>query len=122
MQTKKEFVQFFQTEIEPNISATDKPALRQAWNDTVDELQKKGTLPKRAGNWSHPDHFYTDSELRSMGRRRTVDQYTLRADYGQGYEDATTENSYTEIKERLKEYREAAPEYRYTYKKTRVRI
>lgn len=63
MQTKNQFAQFFKTEIEPTISASDKPALRQAWNDTTDQMHKAGELPARALNWSHPKRFYTKSEL-----------------------------------------------------------
>lgn len=63
MQTKNQFAQYFKTEIEPTISASDKPALRQAWNDTIDGLCKAGTLPERARDWSHPDRFYTYNEL-----------------------------------------------------------
>lgn len=59
MKTKKEFAQFFKSEIEPGISPTDKPALRQAWNDTIDGMCKAGELPERARDWSHPKRFYT---------------------------------------------------------------
>lgn len=55
---RKQFEAMFKAEIEPNISQTDKPALRQAWNDTIDSMIKDGTLNKRAGNWSHPKRFY----------------------------------------------------------------
>ena len=61
MQTKKQFLQFFK-HIEKQIDPNDKPALRQAWNDSVDMYIRDKALPERAANWSHPARFYTDSE------------------------------------------------------------
>lgn len=61
MKTKKEFIQFFKAAFENGstaISPTDKPALRQAWNDTIDQFCKAGELPDRARDWSHPKRFY----------------------------------------------------------------
>lgn len=57
MITRKEFEAYFKIEIEPHISKTDKPALRQTWNDTIDSLCKDKTLPERARDWSHPKRF-----------------------------------------------------------------
>ncbi len=56
--------------------------------------------------------------------RKTKDTFILLANYGygHGYEEETEENSYADIKQRLKEYRENAPQYSYTYKKKRVKI
>lgn len=56
--------------------------------------------------------------------RKTKDEYVLLANYGygHGYEEETIEDSYKEIRERLKEYRTNAPEYSYTYKKRRVKL
>lgn len=56
--TNKQFRAFFKSEIEPTISASDKPALRQAWNDTIDGMHKSGQVHKRARNWIHPKRFY----------------------------------------------------------------
>lgn len=53
--------------------------------------------------------------------RKTIDEYQLLANYGQGWEHETTETSYKEIKERLTEYRTNAPEFSYKYKKVRVK-
>lgn len=77
---KKEFEQLFKTEIEPYIQKDDKPALREAWNNTVDSFMRDGTLPKRAGNWSHPKRFYTPSENREFPPKD--DEY--KAGYMQG--------------------------------------
>lgn len=38
--------------------------------------------------------------------RKTVDEWTLQGNYGQGWEDLTSEEHYSEIRQRLKEYRE----------------
>lgn len=47
-----------------------------------------------------------------MSRQRTTrDEWTLRINYGQGWEDETTEDSYREIRARAKEYRENCPQY-----------
>lgn len=55
---KTAFESFFKQFIEPTISKTDKPALRQMWNDLIDGMCKNGELPERARNWSHPKRFY----------------------------------------------------------------
>ena len=54
--------------------------------------------------------------------RKTTDQYQLLANYGQGWEVETTEETRKEIKERLKEYRSNAPMYQYKIKTVRVKI
>lgn len=54
--------------------------------------------------------------------RKTKDTYVLLANYGQGWEEETSENSWREIKERLKEYRENAGQYSYSWKKVREKI
>lgn len=61
--TNKEFRAFFKSEIEPTISASDKPALRQAWNDTIDRMHRDGKLPDKALNWLHPRHFYNNGDV-----------------------------------------------------------
>jgi hypothetical protein len=54
--------------------------------------------------------------------RKTKDEYVLLSNYGQGWEEEITEETFKEIKQRLKEYRENAPQYAYSYKKRRVKI
>lgn len=51
--TKKQFEEYFKTEVLPYIG-NDKPARRQAWNDTVDAFIRDGLLPESAGDWTHP--------------------------------------------------------------------
>jgi len=46
-----------------------------------------------------------------MYNRKTIDVWTLCLDYGQGWEEETSETSFSEIKLRVKEYRENCPEY-----------
>lgn len=57
-------------------------------------------------------------------KRKTYDEWQLLANYGygQGYEIDTTELTYVAIKQRLKEYRENAPQYSYKIKCKRVKI
>lgn len=52
--------------------------------------------------------------------RKTTDTFVLLVNYGQGYEEETEEQTFKEIKERLKEYRENCPEYPCKYIKRRV--
>jgi hypothetical protein len=54
--------------------------------------------------------------------RKTRDEYVLLADYGYGYEEETAEETSKEIRQRLKEYRENAPQYLYKIKVKRVKI
>ena len=49
--TKREAVRHFRQHIAPHY--TDKPALRQAWNDWTDELAKAGH-PRAYNGWSQP--------------------------------------------------------------------
>lgn len=59
-----------------------------------------------------------------MYKRKTKDLYILMANYGygDGWEYVTAEESQTEIKKRLKEYRENVSEYQYKIVKTRIKI
>jgi len=34
----------------------DRPARREAWNNTVDAMIRGGILPESAGDWSHPKY------------------------------------------------------------------
>ena len=52
--TKKEAVKLFKQNFHKLVKGTDKPAIRQAWNDWTDLLIKGGTLPKRAYDWTSP--------------------------------------------------------------------
>lgn len=59
--TKREFEGYFRSEVLPMVidqyeqdGIVDKPARREAWNDTVDAYIADGILPESAGNWSHP--------------------------------------------------------------------
>lgn len=57
--TKAQAVSFWRCLIKPVIvqrhSATDKPALRESWNDFVDELQRDGKISERqASTWTQP--------------------------------------------------------------------
>lgn len=59
MMTKAYAVSFWKTIVKPVIvqryGASDKPALRQSWNDFVDELCKDGKITdKQANTWTQP--------------------------------------------------------------------
>jgi hypothetical protein len=57
-------------------------------------------------------------------KRKTKDEFVLLINYGwgDGWEQETVEESYKEIKERLKEYRLNCPQYVVRYKKRRVKL
>lgn len=56
--TKKAFEDHFREEVLPYVieryGVSDRPARRQAWNDTVDSYIRDGMLSEAAGNWGHP--------------------------------------------------------------------
>jgi len=54
--------------------------------------------------------------------RKTKDEYIIQGDYGQGWEDVTAEDTRTEAKTRLKEYRENEPMYPHRMIVKRVKI
>lgn len=56
--------------------------------------------------------------LRRMPKGTTytkIVEYVLLADYGQGWEDETTEQTHKEILQRLHEYRDNAPRFAYRW-------
>jgi hypothetical protein len=53
--------------------------------------------------------------------RKTVDEYNIEGYYYNCWEVTTCESSYKEARQRLREYRNNAPEYCYRIKKRRVR-
>lgn len=113
MKTRKEFEQYFKANIEPSIN-NDLPALRQAWNDTIDALCKEGTLPDRARDWRHPRRFYRYGTVENPHRdrpRKTKDEYEIQGDYGHGHgwEKVTTEETWRAAKDQLRTYRENEP-------------
>ncbi len=55
-------------------------------------------------------------------KRLTQDEYIVQGNYGQGWEDLTAENTYKEIKDRLKEYNENEREYPHRWIKRRIKI
>lgn len=59
-----------------------------------------------------------------MYKRRTRDTWQLHIDYGQGWEHEVTEFSFSEIRQRAKEYRENAPQYprKIVAKRERMRL
>jgi hypothetical protein len=59
--TKRQFEELFREEVLPSLveryeqdDIPDKPARREAWNNTVDAYIRDGALPEAAGNWTHP--------------------------------------------------------------------
>jgi hypothetical protein len=52
--------------------------------------------------------------------RKTRDEWTIYGNYGNGWEEVTTETSHSEARERLKEYRDNEPEYPHKIVKHRV--
>ena len=56
-----------------------------------------------------------------MYTRKTVDEFQLWVDYGQGFEHEISEESRDELRQRVKEYRENCPQYALKTKKVRVK-
>jgi hypothetical protein len=54
--------------------------------------------------------------------RTTRDEWQLWINYGQGWEHEISEDTWRELRERLKEYRANCPEYPVRAKKRRVKI
>lgn len=59
MLSKKAFIQAFMDEVYPYVPTNDVPAMREAWNDTIDSYIKQGLLPESAGDWSKPAIIFT---------------------------------------------------------------
>lgn len=55
-------------------------------------------------------------------KRKTVDVWDVRGDYGAGFECVTAETSWLEARERLREYRENEPGVSFKLKLTREPI
>ena len=77
--TKKQFEEHFRDEVLPHVieryeqdGIPDKPARREAWNDTVDAYIKDRQLPEAAGNWSHPRWLETHRPQSSGRHYSTV--------------------------------------------------
>jgi hypothetical protein len=75
--TKKQFEEHFRAEILPQVIGDyeqhrfiDKPARRQAWNDTVDAYIRDRRLPASAGDWAHPRWLETYRPLVREGLRQ----------------------------------------------------
>jgi len=60
MMSKAKFEEFFKFNVMGGIlrefGKYDRPARRQAWNDTIDALVKDGCLSPRARDWAHPQY------------------------------------------------------------------
>lgn len=54
--------------------------------------------------------------------RKTKDVYILLSNYGYGWEEEIEEETFKDIKQRLKEYKENCPQYSFTYKKRREKL
>jgi len=52
--------------------------------------------------------------------RKTRDEWQLWIDYGQGFEHELTEDSYREIRQRAREYRDNCPQYPRSIRRRRV--
>ena len=52
--------------------------------------------------------------------RKTADEYQLHINYGQGWEHEISEDSFREIRGRVREYRENCPQYPVKWVKRRV--
>jgi hypothetical protein len=74
--TKKAFEDLFREEVLPHVieryeqdGIPDKPARREAWNNTVDSYIRDRILPESAGNWGHPRWLETWRPAQRHSRR-----------------------------------------------------
>lgn len=52
---KKDAEWNFKNDCLPFLDETDRPSVRQAWNDYVDSLERDGWITeKQAATWTHP--------------------------------------------------------------------
>jgi hypothetical protein len=52
---KSDAVALFKDEVSKHVLKNDKPALREAWNNYIDYLEKDGRITERqASTWCHP--------------------------------------------------------------------
>ena len=71
--TKSKFEAMFREDVLPHVAAKersgfpDKPARREAWNNTIDSYIRDRVLPEAAGNWSHPRWLETWQPKRREG-------------------------------------------------------
>lgn len=54
--------------------------------------------------------------------RKTTDEFTIQGNYGQGWENVITENTYKEARDRLKEYNENEHQYAHKLIKRRIKL
>ena len=57
-----------------------------------------------------------------MYKRKTKDIYIMMSNYGYGWEEELTEDTYTEAKKQLKTYRENCKNAQYKIVKKRIKI
>lgn len=81
MMTKREFELYFQEHVLPSVISRyeqdgipDRPARREAWNNSLDAMIQDGQLSRRAENWGHPRWL----EKRSGGAAQDVLARALR--------------------------------------------
>jgi hypothetical protein len=55
-------------------------------------------------------------------RRKTRDEWQLHINYGQGWEHEISEDTWPEMRQRLREYRENVPQYPVKAIKRRIRL
>ena len=54
--------------------------------------------------------------------RKTEDVYSIMGNYGPGFEEVTTEETWKDALKCLRDYRENVPQYSFYIKKSRIRI
>lgn len=67
--TKREAVEMFRAEIMPHVRASDRPAVREAWNNFTDALAKDRLITMRQyETWTHPGRSGRDRTRRSVSQ------------------------------------------------------
>ena len=117
--TKAEFAAMFREDMLPMIAeryeqdgVPDKPARREAWNNTVDAYILDGLLPESAGNWSHPSWLETakknprhtaeraakrDKHKRKKGKKGSMSPYARKRAGGGARKNPGTKKSLAAI-------------------------
>ncbi len=124
--TKKAFEDHFREEVLPRVieryGVSDRPARRQAWNDTVDSYIRDGMLSETAGNWGHPRWLETwrPSGARSHATKKPLARYwkVVKVDLINGDEELVAANFSTkaDAEEAALDHLAASKSTRYLFK------
>jgi len=106
--TKRQFEEMFREDVLPYVieqyeqdGIPDKPARREAWNNTIDAYIRDRMLPEAAGNWAHPrwletwrkalarneDHHHATKKSRAQLDREIAEALAARSGLSKHHRD-----------------------------------